>query len=711
MPTKKDLMRLFRKDATRLYKLRDIMNNVGAQKQSRKELRSLLGELSEEGKIQRFKGGRYGLLQSSDMVTGTLSIAQRGYGFIRRDQPDPDAPSRPDVFVSQRNLHGAMHGDKVLAHLSRRDSDRREGRITKILKRARTQLVGRFQFERKGGTVIPRDTRIGRIVDIPKLDLRGKLKEGCWVMVRILDYGDQRTPMTGEITDVVGMDEEPGIDILLVIRDYGVKPEFPEAVEREAESLPASISDEEIRKREDLRNLPCFTIDPETAKDFDDALSIEKLENGRFRLGVHIADVAHFVRPGTVIDGEALNRATSIYPVDRVIPMLPERLSNKLCSLRPGEDRLTMSVFMDVDHEGHIHNCRYCNGVIHSRFRLNYTEAQTVLDHSDPWISTRYASIRDQLFALKELSERLIRLRERRGALDLDVGETDVLFDSSGQVKDLRRHPRLASHRIIEQCMILANEAVALKTHRLKFPSLYRVHEPPSQEKLHKIAPVFANFGITLPPKRTVTPRALQRLLERIERLGEAGPILRRVILRSMMRACYSHENLGHYGLGSRYYTHFTSPIRRYPDLIVHRILKQIISGEYREEETAEEWNERLPEIADHCSKLERLSQDIEYESTDIKGLEFMQKFIGFEFDGLISGITGFGMFIELKRYPIEGLIPIASLGKDYFEFDELTLTLKGRRSGSVFRLADPVRVYIEHIDVFRRKMELRLIE
>ena len=707
----KEIIAFFQSNPKKLFEFSDIQKFLKIDRNDRKALKAVLSALEEEGKIHRFKKRRWGLFQSSDLITGTLSIARKGYGFVRPEATEPDNPAPPDVYITRKNLGGALHGDRVLVRLRERGSERPEGRITKILERAHTEFVGRFQFEKKGGTVIPKDERINRLIQVPKLAFRNRLKNGMWVMVRILDFGDDRRPMLGEITEIVGEDDEKGIDILLIIRDHGVKPEFPDEVEREAGDLPQGISDDELARRKDFRHLTTFTIDPETAKDFDDALSIERLPNGLFQLGVHIADVAHYVQSESAIDVEALARATSIYPVDRVIPMLPERLSNNLCSLRPNEDRLAMSVLMNIDSHGKIHHSEFYNSVIRSRHRLNYTEVQTIFDHSDPWISARYSDIRDDLFALKKLSEILIKMREEKGALDLDIGETDVIFDSAGTVIDLRRHPRLVSHRLVEQCMILANEAVAQKIFHLHIPSLYRIHESPAQDKLHKLIPVLANFGITLPPKRAITPHMLQNALEHIEQLGDAGAILRTVILRAMMRAQYFPENKGHYGLGSTCYTHFTSPIRRYPDLIVHRILKEVLSGQYKNEENLESWKERLPEIALHSTDMEERAEEIEHEAAKILGLEFMRRFIGFEFEGFVSGVANFGLFVELERYPIDGLIPIASIGNDYYEFNEAAMTLTGKSSGRAFRLGDRLLVSIDHIDVMKQEMDLSLVK
>ncbi len=708
---KKEAMKIFLAKPGSLFEFSDLQKLLGLDKGERKALKSALDSLEEEGKIHRFKNRKFGLMRSADMATGTLSIARKGYGFVRCDPPAPNAAPPPDVFIARKNLGGALHGDRVLVRLLNRDSERMNGRIAKVLARAQTEFVGQFQFDKKGGVVIPRNDKINRLINIPKLDFRNQLQNGLWVLARVLDFGDERHPMTGEIIDIVGKDDDRRIDILLVIRDYGVQPEFPEEVVAEAGALPEGVSADEAARREDFRGITTFTIDPETAKDFDDALSIERLANGMFRLGVHIADVSHYVQPDSFIDREAFERGTSIYPVDRVIPMLPERLSNNLCSLRPNEDRLTMSVVMEIDGVGKVHRAEFFNGIIRSRHRLNYTEVQAVFDRSDPWLCAHYAGIRDELTALKELNGILIKMREDKGALDLDVGEADVIFDSDGNVIDLRRLPRLASHRLVEQCMVLANEVVASKLFRQKVPSIYRIHEPPGQDKLHRLVPVLANFGVALPPKRAITPRILQEALRRIERLGEAGGILRRVILRAMMRAEYAPENKGHYGLGSSCYTHFTSPIRRYPDLIVHRMLKSVIAGEHKDEQFRKFWKERMPEIAQHATNREERAGNIENEATNILGLEYMRRFLGHELVGFVSGVTNFGLFVELKRYPIEGLIKISNLDGDKYEFEEETLTLKGKRKGQGFRLGDRLLVSIDHIDVMKQEMDLSFVD
>lgn len=711
MTLRKELLTLFKDNPEKIFKVTEIINSLDKPVSNRKRLRNILKQLKQEGKIHRFKKGRWGLLQNADLLTGTISIASKGYGFLRPEPPAPGAPVPPDVFITQRNLKSAMQGDRVIVSLLSGDRERPSGRVVKILHRARTQLAGRFHFAKKGGTVVPSDRKINRMVYIPQIPFRQKLQDGTLVMVTITDYGDFRNDMTGEISEILGKEDEPGMDVFVIIRDYGIEPEFSDNVLRSAETIPGKITESEITERKDLRKETIFTIDPKTAKDFDDGLSIEKRGDGGFHLGVHIADVAHYVKEGDVIDQEALSRANSIYPVDRVVPMLPERLSNNLCSLRPEEDKLAMSVFMDIDPQGKVRHAEFYNSVIHSKYRMNYEEVQEIYDGENGELEEKYSAIREDLFLLRELTRILIRMRWRKGALDLDVGELEVVFDDAGEVIDITTHPRLFSHRVVEQSMILANETVASKLHRMKVPSLYRVHEKPDQNRIHNLIPVLEHFGIQLPRKRNVTPKQIQRVLKKTEEMGHAGPILRRLILRVMMQAHYQPENVGHYGLGSNCYTHFTSPIRRYPDLVVHRMLKRVLAGKHRNDENLEKWEEPLANIAQHCSEMERVAQNIEYETEYIKALEFMKQFTGEEFEGVISSVTNFGLFVEMDKYPVEGLVQIKKIGSEYFEYDDVGQVLKGKRSGKTYRIADRVTVQIERIDVIERKMDLSLID
>lgn len=706
---KKDILKIFTQNPKESYQLSHILQITGEGKSSRKRIKLILKELVEEGKLHKFKSRRYVLLQSSDLITGKLSITSRGFGFLRPDKDTPGMEDHPDVFIKQKDLKGALDDDRVQVRLSARSKDRPDGRVVKILERATHEFVGRFRFEKKGGTVIPKDDRIRNLIYVPSLNFRDQLKKGVWVLCRILEFSEGPEPMIGEIVDVIGHDKDKGIDILLILRENGIVPEFPEEVENMAAGLPHRISKKEISRRKDLRDSNIFTIDPKTAKDFDDALSIERLPNGNYWLGVHIADVAHYVTPGSKIDDEAYARATSIYPVDRVIPMLPERLSNELCSLRPNEDSLVMSAFMEINPQGEVGYCEFCNAVIHSHYRLSYEEAQAIIE-GDPELSKKYKSVVDDLLLLGDLSKTLIAMRQKKGALDLDVGETHVIFDDEGKVIDLQRRPRLLSHRLVEQCMILANEAVAGEVARRNLPGIYRIHDKPSQDKLQKLSPVMAHFGINIPEKKNVTPRQLQKILDQTKKEGAAGHLIRRVILRAMMRAEYSPENKGHYGLGSKCYSHFTSPIRRYPDLILHRILKEIISPGGVSDEKRRFWKENMSEWTDHCSVMERRADSIEYEARYILGLEFMQQFSGEEFDGIISSVANFGLFVELEKYPIEGMIPVESLGREYFTYDESSMSLVGGSSGLSFHLGDRILVSMEKIDVMKQKMDLSLI-
>jgi len=496
---------------------------------------------------------------------------------------------------------------------------------------------------------------------------------------------------------------------------------FPEEVEGETERFAAPASAAELARRRDLRGLRIVTIDPATAKDFDDALSIERIGGGRahgksaaarWRLKVHIADVSYFIREGGEIDREAFERGTSIYPVDRVVPMLPERLSSDLCSLRPGEDRLAMTVEAEIDERGSVVRSNAYRSIIHSRHRLTYEEVQAVFDGSDPQTTARLADIAETLRELRDLARVLRARRIERGALDLDIPEVRVVFDGRGAPCDVRHAARLESHQVVEECMLLANEVVARRLTAAGRPMIYRVHEPAPAAQLERLEPMLKCFGIRANLSRGALAQAeIQSALEQAERLP-AGHILRRLILRAMARAHYSPRNAGHFGLASACYCHFTSPIRRYPDLTVHRALGRMIDQpEPPGDAESEALLDDLETIARQSSDLERRAQQIEWDTTELKALEFMEEHLGGEFDGYVCGVQPYGLYVELDPYPVEGLIPLRGLPDDYYEIDELGTRLSGRRAGRQFRLASRVRVRIERIDLVALQMDLSLAD
>lgn len=688
---------------------REIVNRLGLPSSERATVRRLLRTLAAEGRILAFRNQHYGCGAGRGMIVGVLSVTTRGVGFVSPERPEgeTDEVKPGDVSIPRQSMGSAIHGDRVEVHVVREQFGRREGYVVRVLERRSETLVGRFLHQRKGGVVLPRDPRIDRNIVVAHCPPREVLQDDQWVVVRITQWTAWPEPLYGRIEDVLGSDGDPGLDVLLIVRDHGVVPEFPRDVEREAAGLNARLDRRDFENRRDLRDWLIVTIDPEQAKDFDDAVSLEILDGGRRRLGVHIADVSHYVAEGGAVDREALERATSIYPVDRVIPMLPERLSSDLCSLRPREDRPTMSVLVTLDGHGRILDYDVFRSVIHSRHRLTYRQVQDLFDGAPAGKVSSFADAHAMLFAMRDLAAALAVERRKQGSLDLDIPEAEVVLDAAGRVRDIRRSERWESHRLIEQFMILANEVVARHLSRRNLPVLYRVHEPPNPKKLEHLGPFLKAVGVRLPSgDGPISQLALQRILDSLDRL-ESAPILHTLVLRTMMRAVYSTKNVGHYGLASPCYCHFTSPIRRYPDLVVHRVLGALLDCGKVAREQIEQWHETLDDVARHCSEREERGDRIERDAIKVKSLEFMRRFVGEEFDGIISGVLSFGFFVELLPYPVEGLAHVRELHDDYYRFEEEGLSLVGESSGRRFRFGDKVRILITKVDIINLEMDL----
>jgi ribonuclease R len=705
MATPEQMVQFLRENKGLTFKPRQIMERLNIPVREKRAVREMLRELAQAGKIVRFKRGVYSIPGRQRVIEGVFQSSRTGGGFVVCK-----GTQQEDVRVPRYAEGAALNGDWVEATILGETRGKPEGRITQVVQHAHRNLVGQYLHTPNGGLVLPRDERIARRVKVLRRHSPKEIPEGAWVVVEIVNWSESKDdPLIGRVTEVLGTDDDKGIDILLLIRGKGAKIDFPEEVLKEAEACGDSIPESEISRRRDLRKMAIFTIDPETAKDFDDALSIERIDKDVVRLGVHIADVSQYVRPGTALEAEAYERSTSIYPVDRVVPMLPPALSDGLCSLRPNEDRLTMSVFMDIGRDCEILNTDVCESVIHSQFRLTYEEAQAVFDNKPFDRAEKVKAIHKELRGLRDLSLRLTEMRMKRGALDLDLPETDIILDKDGKTVDVRPHPRLQSHRLVEECMLLANEAVAALLEKRSLPGLYRVHEEPDPLSLDRLRLLLMPFGARL-PKKKVERNDLQAALDKIKDI-QGGGIVMRLILRSLKRARYSERNLGHFGLASARYSHFTSPIRRYPDLLVHRVLKEFLPSMSLPAERRQELIDAMPEIAAHTSNREELATEIERDATDVKSLEFMKPRLGEVFDGMISGIARFGLFVQLDPWPIEGLIPVRSLDDDYYDFDELTNTLRGRNSGRKFSLAEKVRVIVERVDPPARQMDLALVQ
>lgn len=738
----KDRIRqLLRQRAGRPLRLGEIISALGLPPAERRTLRRLLRQMAIEGLVSQWRGHLYSLPARQGEIVGILRTTTKGFGFVTPEMEFVSGDDRYEVFVPRKRMGDAMHGDKVLVRVITETGKSPEGQVLRVIERGTQEVVGTFYSTQRGGQVIPRDERFNRTVLTRKPPPHLKVVNGDYVLCRIIEWTTSSEPLAGEVVEVLGSPDTPGIDVTMIIRDAGVDPEFPPPVLEQAHRLPAAIPPEEIARRRDFRDTVTFTMDGANAKDFDDALSIERIDESTWRLGVHIADVAHYVPEGSPLDMEAYERATSIYPVDRVVPMLPERLSNDLCSLRPGEDRLTVSCLMEIDDHGRVWDYEICEGIIRSRHRLVYETVQLFADgKAPPEVLRKLGDIRTELDELYRLREVLTRMRMRRGALDLDVPETEVELDADGRPVAIHRRPRLESHRVVEECMLIANEVVAAHLFNLHIPSVYRVHEEPDTNKLRKLIPVLAHMGVKFPAKKDITPEAIQTALARTEQI-ETGFIARRLILRAMMRAHYHDENLGHYGLGSECYTHFTSPIRRYPDLIVHRLLKEALrhgapmSGRYAPpgvpppehgtagkprvslmappvlpEDRIDYLRSVLGDWTKHCSERERRAEEIEYEATAVKALEYMRGRLGQEFDGYVTSVLNWGLFVELEDIPVDGLVHIRTLDDDFYEYDEERMLLTGRQSGKTYRLGDRVRVVVESVSVSSVTMDLVIV-
>ncbi len=681
----------------------------------RRAFRSLLHDLESRGVISRVSGKNYTAPTArTSSIIGRIEVTSKGFGFVRPDWGNVKGPPpfEGDLFIPVRDMGDALDGDLVRAELMRRGEEGASGRVTTVIEHAHQVIVGRYQQAgRHNGEVIPRNTRLERRIRVP-LPAKGlEVKDLDWVEVEIDKFTSPPDHLVGHITSRIGSDGDRGIDVLLILRDRGIVEEFPASVEEEVKHLRFAW-DEDMKGRKDYRKLPTITIDPKTAKDYDDGLSVEVLPEGGWRLYVHIADVAHFVRSGTALDNEALDRSTSVYPVDRVVPMLPKKLSNYLCSLVPNEDRLTMTSVMEIGPTGRLLSKKIHSSAIHSDYRMTYEQVQSAFDATDgkPGLgeSTEpFKELLPMLAELRTLARALRKTRFTRGALDLDIPQLTVIFDEHGSAADLKFYPRYESHQLVEECMLIANEAVAQFLTEKKAPLLYRVHEVADQERLEKLEPALKLFGISLMSRGEITPLDIQKALVKAQE-HPAGHIVRRLILRALKRAVYDPENAGHFGLASECYCHFTSPIRRYPDVIVHRQLKALESNSplpYAREEND------LDELGEHTSSRERRAQEAEWESTTIKSLEFMKKFEGQEFTGYIASLQSWGIYVELEEYPVEGFVKKISLAADKYELDDTGVKYVGRLSGHVIKLADKVRVRIDKIDALAQRLDLTLLD
>lgn len=705
MEERKDRIIAYMKDeAYKPLKFDELVMVLDVPKQDDDIFRGLLEELEQDGCIYKTHKDRYGVPERMNLVVGHLQGNERGYGFVI-----PDDEDLKDVFVPADSLAGAMHNDRVIARVTKKviGDKRAEGEIIRIIRRANINIVGTYESSRYFGFVIPDDKRVPGDIFIPK-DETNNAKPGQKVVAEIIKWPEKRRNAEGRIIEILGDKEEPGTDILSIIKAYSLSEEFPSEVLVQADSIPEEVTGKMLDGRRDLRTIRMVTIDGEDAKDLDDAVSVEMLPDGKYRLGVHIADVSHYVTEGSQLDREAFKRGTSVYLVDRVIPMLPKKLSNGICSLNPKIDRLAFTVMMDIDSSGRVTSHEIFESVINIAERMTYTNVFKILEKSDQDLLKRYEYLLGDFKTMEELALILRKKRMGRGAIDFDFDEARIILDDKGKPIEVKRYETTIANRIIEEFMLACNETVAEHFYWADSPFVFRVHEDPDSEKIQAFAEFSSNIGFPLKGINKIHPRALQEILEKVKGTREEA-IVSTVMLRSLAKARYSHQNLGHFGLAAKFYCHFTSPIRRYPDLIIHRIMKESLKGSLVGEKE-QILRERLPEIAKLCSDRERAAEEAERETEDLKKVEFMKTREGDTFEGVISNVTSFGMFVELEN-TIEGLVKMSNMDDDYYIFDDKRYCLTGERTRKRYGIGDKVVVRLARADISARQIDFVLEE
>ena len=674
-------------------KRRDMRAMLSVPQEDREKFENLINELIAEGRVFETKKGKLASPKDLQMATGTFIGHARGFGFVT-----PDAGGE-DIFIPASETMGAMQKDRVLYKVLHKaeKGKKADGVIVRILERGQQRIVGTFEAGSKGyGFVVADDKKIAKDIFISRENTKGAVT-GHKVVVEITDYGEDRRNPEGKVIEILGHINDPGVDILSVIRRYELAVEFPEEVYAEIEHLGTEVAEADKKGREDLRDLLTITIDGADAKDLDDAVSLKRLGNGNFELGVHIADVSHYVRENTALDKEAYARGTSVYLVDRVIPMLPHKLSNGICSLNPHVDRLALSCLMEVNGRGEVVSHRILESVINSDYRMTYTAVREILEDGTPALLEQYAEILPMLEDMEELRQILGEKRRKRGSVNFDLPESKIILDENGKPIDIKPYEKSIATNMIEEFMLVCNETIAENSFWQEMPFMYRSHQEPDEDKLEKMEQFLRGFGYYLRKKDgEIHPRELQKVLQKAEDTDEER-IITRMVLRSMMQARYTAENGGHFGLAAKYYCHFTSPIRRYPDLEIHRMIKKMLHGELDEKASAY-YRRKMPDWAKHCSKQERVAEDAERDTDALKKVEFMEDKVGQIYEGIISGVTNWGIYVELPN-TIEGMVALSQMDDDYYEFDEKKMLVFGERTKKSYRLGDKVVVSVAKVD------------
>jgi ribonuclease R len=701
---KERIVAFMREEAYKPLLFKELATILDVPKADMEQFGQLLEELESEGRIFKTHRDRYGIPDRMNLVVGRLQGNERGYGFVI-----PEDEDMGDVFISADSLNGAMHNDRIIARVNKKltGDKRAEGEVLKVLQRANLTLVGTFESSRNFGFVVPDNKRIPGDIFISKEEFH-KAKPGQKVVAEIIKWPEKRRNAEGRITEIIGNKDDPGTDIESIIRSYNLSESFPEDVIQQAEAVGDTVTEKMLKGRRDLRGLRMVTIDSEDAKDLDDAVSVEILPDGNYRLGVHIADVTHYVTEGSPLDKEAVKRGTSVYLVDRVIPMLPRKLSNCICSLNPKVDRLAFTVIMDIDRQGRVFSHEIFESVINIDERMTYTNVYKILAEGDKELKERYSHLLDDFRTMEELALILRNKRTQRGAIDFDFEEAKIILDDKGKPVQVKRYEITIANKMIEEFMLACNETVAEHFFWANTPFVYRVHEDPDSEKMEAFGEFVHNMGHHVKGLNKIHPRALQELLSKVKGTKEER-IISTVMLRSLKKAKYSHQNAGHFGLAAKYYSHFTSPIRRYPDLIIHRLMKEQLKGKMNETRE-EQLNEILPEIARNCSERERAAEEAERETEDLKKVEYMKAHEGETFEGIIANVTSFGMFVELGN-TIEGLVHMSNMEDDYYIYDDKHYCLVGERTRKVYRIGDAVNVRLVKADVAARKIDFVILD
>ena len=709
MLSRDQILALMRERVHHPAAIRELLQLLKVPREERATFKRHINSLVASGDLIQIRGHRFGLPEKMDLYVGRLQAHPTGYGFVIPE-------SRPlegggDIYISGPLMNDAMHGDRVVARIERiKEGGRAEGRIIRILDRAHTWVVGRYDRDEEGmGHVVPFDRRLPMDIFVPP-GQEGGASPGEMVTVELTRWPSAMRSAAGRVAEVLGDIDAPGVDTEIIIRKFGIPDAHSADAIAEAVRLGAAVSERDIRGRSDFRQLVTVTIDGEHARDFDDAITIEKLENGHYWLGVHIADVSHYVRDGSALDREAYDRGTSVYFPERAVHMFPSELSTGLCSLNPRVDRLVQSCLMEVDRHGEVLRSEFHDGVINSNERMTYTAVSGILTERDPALLKQYEPLVPTFELMRELFHILHDARRRRGSIDFDLNEAEITIDEGGLVEAITALHRNVAHHLIEEFMLLANETVASYTEAQAAPSLYRIHEEPDVLKVAKFEDFISGFGLTLGvPLTALRPRHFQQLIEKIQGKPEEKPIAF-LMLRTMQKARYEPENRGHFGLAASSYTHFTSPIRRYPDLVVHRALRAA-RHKTLHDEAREQLVEDLPEVARHTSEMERRADEAERELPQWKKVRFMADKVGDEFEGYVTGVAAFGLFIELIEHYVEGLVHVSTMADDYYRFIEDAHVLRGENTRKTYRLGDKVTVQVVRVNMELRQIELGLVD